>query len=704
MRILFLLSMVLACKALVRTAPDSQLQAISDGRLTLGAVASVSEEGEQVYRLLLCRKGAMTSEDFSNPRLCLPALVDANGQEVVLLANKVRRRFGAKYTKYALGAGAAVLVAAGAYSGIKWYKMTPEYIGKAARASDGVAAQFAKQKQFGERVVDAEKIIDDMEKAIAKTTEELSSHNTKLAEQRDTIDELTKEISEALRQGDDSKVSAAISRVKQIDSQLGAEFETRIKGGSGTLDDEMLDTFIRYLDDADRAFARTLHAVRADDSHFAFGAEGKKFFQKQSATLDKKLFLWANVIEQNGFDKFLQNETATKAFVNYFHETNQATQAYSSASHQHMLERQKKALLAIRDGEIIDVAKMQKEIDELQAKFYYITNKTSSPAADTDFTSKFDTVTKSYDKFRHMPSHRLEDSSQLDYVRVLNDYSAGLSNFHEIQLREKQLEYFKGLKDGTVDFHRELESLNDSSMKARERLLFNEVDNVAREQPVTTIDKVAQGIDRTAYAWLESLPDEMLGLLNKIRGLRAAEDLARQERALEVGKEIKKLEVVLDERAEQLSKKQKLLVEVRTKKFATAEDIRQAELKLQAERAYLDVNRENLDVMRNSLDQADAEVSSKLAKLEEDLQLTRKLYGTVAVAGASIPALGAIALSLNKSIWARGEQTVGKSAWNQIFADDQDFANAMKVDDLPAIIESIAGLFRQQVNRKALQL
>ena len=703
MRILFLLSMVLACKSVVRTAPDSQLQAISDGRLTLGAVASVSEEGEQVYRLLLCRNGAVTSEDFSNPSLCLSALVDANGQEVVLLTNKIRRRFGAKYIKYALGAGAAVLVAAGAYSGIKWYKMTPKYISEAAQASDGVAALLARKQQFGEHVVDAKKIVDDMEKSIAKTTEELSNHNTKLAEQKDTIDELTKEISEALEQNNDQRVGKAISRVEKIDPQLGAELATRVKGGSGTLDDEMLDTFIRYLDDSDRAFAQTLETIRTNP-HFDFGAEGKKYFQERSRSLNKKAFLWVNVIEQNGFDKFLQNETATKAFVNYFNEINQATLSYAEASSLHMLERQKKALLAIRDGETIDVAKVQKEIDELQAKYYRVTSKISSPAADTAFTSKFDTVTKSYNKFGREHFLGLEDNNMLDYVRVLDDYSAGLSNFHEIQLKEQQLEYFKGLKDGTVDFHQELKSLNDGSISRRHSLIWSEVDRVTDTMIANTISNVAEGIDRTAYGWLQSLPDEMLGLLDKTRSLRAAEDQVRQKRALEVGEEVKKLETVLAKQAEQLSKKQKLLDEVKTKKFATAEDIRQAEWQLQAEREYLDVNRGNLDVMRSSLGNADAEVSSKLAKLEEDLQLTRRLYGTVAVAGASIPALGAVALALNKSIWARGEQTVGKSAWNQIFADDQDFANALKVDDLSTIIERLAELFGQQVNRKALQL
>ena len=217
------------------------------------------------------------------------------------------------------------------------------------------------------------------------------------------------------------------------------------------------------------------------------------------------------------------------------------------------------------------------------------------------------------------------------------------------------------------------------------------------------VGNVKDGIDRTSYEWLLALPDEMLKWLDDARGLRNLEDAVRDRHVVKVGEDLKKLETVLASYTEQLNKKQRLLIELRTKKFATVEDIKRVERQLQVERELLDKHRGNLATMRKSLFQVDIEVRNELETLEEKLRLTRQLHGLAALA-SGVSALGAIRLSLHKSIWARGEKTIGKSAWNQIFADDQDFANAMQVENLSDIIESIAQLFGQYVNHKALQL
>lgn len=67
-------------------------------------------------------------------------------------------------------------------------------------------------------------------------------------------------------------------------------------------------------------------------------------------------------------------------------------------------------------------------------------------------------------------------------------------------------------------------------------------------------------------------------------------------------------------------------------------------------------------------------------------------------------ATGAYTVSLDKSIWGHGEEAVGKKYWNQIFSENQEFADATRVRDLPSILQKISLVFGKSVNDSALRL
>ncbi len=129
------LLLFVACKPVAR-APVSELEAVTDGNLTLGMVAAESSNGAQAYRLLLCRKSASYPQWMLNDNnRCRPALLDHADNEVVFIHDELERDFATKYTGYGKGFVVPALIGIGAvgalFGGGRWLlKHTPDKLAK----------------------------------------------------------------------------------------------------------------------------------------------------------------------------------------------------------------------------------------------------------------------------------------------------------------------------------------------------------------------------------------------------------------------------------------------------------------------------------------------------------------------------------------------------------------------------------------------
>ena len=100
-KLCLLIAAILACKPLVRQRV-SDLSAISDEYLTLGAVPITRSDGMHAYRMLLCKKSkSYTPSMFADDNICRTALLNREGAEVALMPNELKRDFGTKYKGYA---------------------------------------------------------------------------------------------------------------------------------------------------------------------------------------------------------------------------------------------------------------------------------------------------------------------------------------------------------------------------------------------------------------------------------------------------------------------------------------------------------------------------------------------------------------------------------------------------------------------------
>ena len=113
-----ILLLFVACKPVAR-GPVSDLEAVTDGNLTLGMVAAEANNGAQAYRLLVCRKSASYPKwMLEDNNRCRPALLDSKGSEVVFIHDDLERDFAAKYSGYAKAFAVPVLIGVGAWAAV----------------------------------------------------------------------------------------------------------------------------------------------------------------------------------------------------------------------------------------------------------------------------------------------------------------------------------------------------------------------------------------------------------------------------------------------------------------------------------------------------------------------------------------------------------------------------------------------------------
>ena len=284
--VLMCLWLCVACKSSVRS-PVSDLHAVTDGRVTLGAVASENEEGLQVYRLLLCKKSAIyNAATFADSRQCLPALLDDAGQEVVLLHNSLRRTFAAKYGKYAKIAAGVALVAGGVYAGHRWLaRKSYRKLSSLTERQMPNAHNFHQDHQ--ETVQLIKKHLDEMNLTDKELNEAIEAADPA------TLDNILKEFKIDLLD-----VNAPVREAKypylairRVDEYL------RSKLLDGRIDKKMLDKFAEKLKYLDEVYAQEIKELKkarqpitdSDMHYFAYVYEkANKLFNKNvKARLDK---------------------------------------------------------------------------------------------------------------------------------------------------------------------------------------------------------------------------------------------------------------------------------------------------------------------------------------------------------------------------------------------------------------------------------
>ena len=694
MRYFFLLLLLLvSCKSAVRS-PDSGLHAITDGQLTLGAVPSIDEQGQDAYRLLLCRNGHMSDNNFSNPNVCRSALIDDEGKEVILLSNKVRRRTATKYRNYAIAAGTALLAAGGAYTGIKWYKMNPEAISKMARSSDGVLNSLEHQKHLEEAIVQQDKLIDNLNQSIKKSMRELESKNFTAYLKNNEIESLQEQLSQALIKADSNQIKGIIKRFSNINKELGDELQSRIYGASGHLNPELLDSLTKRVDNIDSAFTKELQALKVD-SRFSFGARGAHFYQTVFTSY-KTVHVDSIPDIIKNFKSFIDTDGWRNYFDDLVRQKREAAELYEAAAELHHLEDTRKAMIAIRDGEFIDVAKTQADLTARDGitKFEVPPKFLDGLDANAPFTEKFAVIKKQYKELiesgqfndnylKTVTSNDLVDFNKHVDASTLEDlYLQGTSINNVMRLEADRVKYYQMFNQGKSKFSRELKQVDEAIVKARELLIFRDGARSYLPDSDSAIDEI----------W------------KKLADLKTAEDSLKQDRILQLDKEISQLNIKMTENSQQITKQRDLLAEAEARQLVTKSDIESRRTTLDFAEQELGREQARARELTEQLVKAREGEFSAIDAMEQALRDQRRRYGIDTAFIGSIAGAGAIALSLNKSIWGRGEKMVGQQTWNQIFVDDQDFTEATRVDDLPSIIRKIAQMFGQQLNSKALQL
>ena len=357
-----------ACKSTVR-APVSDLHAITDGRVTLGVVASENEEGLQVYRLLLCKRFSVyDAATFADRTKCLPAMLDGDGREVVIFHNSLRRSFAAKYGNYAKIVAGVALVAGAVYGVHRWFAKGSKYIDNFASRADE-ALQIKKSE-----------LQEAYDKEIARIKEDLDE----LKLSTDEADRIEQEMQEAFNEADRDALEKVLARIESIDKELGEGLRTRltvhfydglaVKSGftEGTMitppriNTELLDDFAKRVEKSDEVFAERLKwekfapkAIKDSDLYY-FGNLYRDATQMFNREIREKLTRVANrdpsliVNELSHTEKVIIAMRIRKAYN------------FAQVAMMRQYEMEKELLLQLSEGRL-SVAEMKKNLQKLTA-------------------------------------------------------------------------------------------------------------------------------------------------------------------------------------------------------------------------------------------------------------------------------------------------------------------------------------------------
>ena len=710
---IFLLTSMTACMVKwLAPEPQSNLRAITDGRLTLGTVASTDEaSGMAAYRLLLCKKSAARGEQHFNDRnFCQPALHDNNGAEVVLLPNTQRRSFGYKYVGYAAGLAAAVLTAVGVRQGVKWGKTSTKYIDDTAKSAEKVIALSKEQDVIKSKLAKNKDLIEDVKRKIAAKSDEIAKSQQQSEAINKEIAQLQEELGDGLARADAQKVKGVIKKAKTLHLPLGNELEAVIYGSSGYMSPELLDTLAKNVENMDKFFAEHLRNLKTN-SNFFLGDDGVLFYRETY----ENIFIEQHKLVMEELAKNT-NTLLTKKPTGFLDDLLTAVTSrregallFDAANDLHYLENLHTRLYSM---DLLDSnwkAKSRQLISELQ--------KTNLPI-DADLAARLgiDTNADFSTKFRQIKA-KYEALAEDDYFALLNPdanlshynkhvdaveleelYMQGLGNFNKLRLEQemvklpevKEADGLTSLRDDAVgSVRRAIKRTEDGIIKGRERLLTLEAARVETKVYAPTLEDFRVRINRLFITQSQHGRGKILELRDKIDEFKQA---MKEQQAI-------------------LNKHNEMVRSIGDRKRGLThleKDMKAQEKILNAHNNYLARIQKQVNDLEVQLKNAEQGEFDEIKRITEEMEQNKALWKkqTLATGGGAVGlgATAAVALAIDESIWGNAEQAIGKEYWQQIFAADKGFANPLPVSNLPEIVRLIAQVFGKNVNQSAFDL
>ncbi len=650
--LLIVLSTVTACTILTKRQRTAQVHAVSDGKLTLGAVPSENEAGLSVYRLILCKNfSTFEASMLTNDKVCQAALVDDLQREVIIVPDKLRRSFATKLHGHTLAiAGVAALTLA--VVGASVYKLS-------SKASKGA-------KELGKKIgVDYEKPLaahkDKYTAVVADVEKELQK--IKVSEGKKA--ELEKVLHQSLETANEHHLNELLANIRAIDAEAANKLEAGVFGGR--VDPNILESFASRVEKLDTSFAKKLREAKVinqplnDDGLLYFSTRANKMLDIKNKNIDlnKKLNNLLNKKEISA-DYFDENE---KLFLLQLHHK---LSNLFSASLLHSLEVEKDLLLKLKNKEIglEHVPTVLKE--EMQA----ITDK---------YTWSIDNVAE----YHLSAGDAVTKITQAAPINSINSYGnllqsyemVGNLSFEEFSLLGKRDAYRNAM-------HNVVRHVGSSSLEGninnRVRQLNLRIAKTRETLLNSTLDSVEEGhyVTREVKMW-----SELESVINKSTKYR-------HERLTLIRQEIARFSQDIAADRKKLSNMQDTVEKMR---------VENAERK----KLILELHDKELQKLRTAEEQLRSGRDEKFAALSKNAEANRRKWLSL---GAGAGGVGAVVMvAIDKSIWGYGERQLGEH-WHQIFSEEASFNNATPVKDLNGVLEKLATVFGFKINKSALSL
>lgn len=641
-----------ACTIITLRQPVMQAHAVTDGRLTLGAVPSESETGLQVYRLLLCKNFSTYDPSmFNDSEVCQAALVDDAQREVVVVPDKLRRSFATKFSHHALVTAAGVAAFTAAAIGIyKWFPKVNRMVEDLGRKINTAYDQnhaLHKDKY--------DKVVDEVEKELK---------NIKIEDKKRI--ELEKNLDLSLLTASEYRLREVLSNIRAIDAGVADKLEAGVFGGR--VDAETLEMLARRVEDLDASFAKRLHQAKLvniplnDDGLLYFSTLAKQAFDMKHS--NDVLVAKLNKLQRLGkipADYFDESE---KLFL---HQLHHAVSNLLSASLLRSLEIEKDLLLNLKNRKIkIEHVSSVLKKEEMQ-----------------DITSKYIWSVDSFAGYHQGKNDivaKITQSAQIDdvynYNALLERYQIiGNIDYEEIKLISKR-DAYRNAMDNVV------KHVGSSSL---ERNVDNRVKQLNLRIAKTSETLFNSALDAVEEGHYVSREVELWSKLAEVRN----ESLQlRQEKLHLLKQEIATFEQQIIERQKTITDEQNTIKKI------NKENTGRKKLILERRGEALKELKAAEEMLRKGRDEEFAALSKK----SEQRRKKWLIFGS----GGGIAGV-AVMIAIDKSIWGYGERQLGEH-WNQIFNEEAEFDDATPVKDINGVLEKLAAIFGYKVNSSALAL
>lgn len=639
-----------ACMIFTRKQPVTRIYAVSDGRLTLGAVPSENESGLQVYRLLLCKNlPTYNASMFTNNEMSQAALVDNIQREVVIVPDKLRRSFASKFRHHALVAFGIVAFTIAAIT-------LPNRLPKASKTAKelGKGADVAHEKSLSLPTDEHAKVTASIRKELRKIEKASDRERT----------ELEKALHQSLQTANEHRLNEVLASIRAIDAKVADELELGVFGGR--VDADVLESLASRAEKLDASFAKQLQEAKLinktfnNDGLLYFSTATKKIFdiKNKNVSLNSKLDKLQN-IRKIPADYFDENE---KIII---HQLHHAVSNLLSASLLRSLEVEKDLLLKLKNKEIgLDhiSTTIKEEMQDITDKYVWNIDNIVGYHRSAD-----DTVTE-ITQSTHI-------SGITRYRELLRSYKMiGDLSFDELSLISKR-DAYRNTMENIVKYAGDSSlERNISNRVAQLNLRISDTSETLLKNTADTIE-VGHDVNLEIKMWSE------------LAHVRDESTDHRQERLTLLRKEIGNF-------IQNVADRKKLIDTQDAVKNMSAESVARKKLILERHDKAL----KELIVAEEHLRKGRGE---KFAILSKKAETNRK---KLLIIGAGLGVTGAAVMAaIDKSIWGYGERQLGEH-WSQIFNEKAEFGNATPVKDLNAVLGKLASVFGFHVNKSALSL